>query len=291
MRLLESAQKPLSLEELGMTPEVAKIVSENLKKSYGMLISCGPTGSGKTTTLYALMNMLNRPEVNVTTVEDPIEYNMRYVNQTQINPLAGVTFASGLRALLRQDPNIIMVGEIRDAETADIAVQAALTGHLLLSSLHTNDAPTAIPRFFDMNIPPFLVSSVLNLVLAQRLVRKICQVCVYSYDADASIVATLGAQLKENGLDPQKVHVPKMLYAGKGCQSCGGTGYRGRLGIYEAFEVDEKMKELIVAPRFDLTSVRAQAQASGMKTMFEDGLQKVEVALTTLEEVLRVIRE
>ena len=291
MRLLESSQKPLSLEELGMSLEVAKIVSDNLKKSYGMLISCGPTGSGKTTTLYALMNMLNRPEVNVTTVEDPIEYNMRYVNQTQINPQAGVTFASGLRALLRQDPNIIMVGEIRDAETADIAVQAALTGHLLLSSLHTNDAPTAIPRFFDFNIPPFLVSSVLNLVLAQRLVRRICQACVYSYDADTSIVAMLKSQLKENGLDPQKAQIPKILYAGKGCSSCGGTGYRGRLGIYEAFEVDEKMKELIVKPEFDLESVRAQAQASGMGTMFEDGLRKVEIAQTTLEEVLRVIRE
>ena len=291
MRLLESSQKPLSLEELGMTPEVANIVSNNLKKSYGMLISCGPTGSGKTTTLYALMNMLNRPEVNVTTVEDPIEYNMRYVNQTQINPQAGVTFASGLRALLRQDPNIIMVGEIRDDETADIAVQAALTGHLLLSSLHTNDAATAIPRFFDMKIPPFLVSSVLNLVLAQRLVRKICQMCVYSYDADPAIVAMLMTQLKENGLDPQTVPVPKTLYAGKGCSSCGMTGYRGRLGIYEAFEVDEKMKERIVAPQFDLEAIRAQARASGMKTMFEDGLQKVQVALTTLEEVLRVIRE
>lgn len=291
MRLLESSQKPLSLEELGMSPEASKIVVENLKKSYGMFISCGPTGSGKTTTLYALMNMLNKPEVNVTTVEDPIEYNMRYVNQTQINPQAGVTFASGLRALLRQDPNIIMVGEIRDAETADIAVQAALTGHLLLSSLHTNDAPTAIPRFFDMNIPPFLVSSVLNLVLAQRLVRKICQTCIYSYDADPAIVATLEIQLKENGLDKEKVHVPKTLYRGKGCSSCGMTGYRGRLGIYEAFEVDEKMKELIVAPHFDLASVRAQAQASGMKTMFEDGLRKVEIAMTTLEEVLRVIRE
>jgi type IV pilus assembly protein PilB len=291
MRLLESSQKPLSLEELGMSPGVTKIVSENLKKSYGMLISCGPTGSGKTTTLYALMNMLNRPEVNVTTVEDPIEYNMRYVNQTQINPQAGVTFASGLRALLRQDPNIIMVGEIRDAETADIAVQAALTGHLLLSSLHTNDAPTAIPRFFDLNIPPFLVSSVLNLVLAQRLVRRICPSCIYSYDADDSIVTMLATQLKENGLDPQAVHIPKTLYAGKGCSSCGGTGYRGRLGIYEAFEVDEKMKELIVAPQFSLETLRVQAQASGMETMFEDGLRKVELAQTTLEEVLRVIRE
>lgn len=291
MRLLESSQKPLSLEELGMSPEVAKIVSDNLKKSYGMLISCGPTGSGKTTTLYALMNMLNRPEVNVTTVEDPIEYNMRYVNQTQINPQAGVTFASGLRALLRQDPNIIMVGEIRDAETAEIATQAALTGHLLLSSLHTNDAPTAIPRFFDLNIPPFLVSSVLNLVLAQRLVRRICPSCIYSYDADPAIVSTLKVQLKENGLDPEEVRIPKTLYAGKGCSSCGGTGYRGRLGIYEAFEVDEKMKELIIKPDFSLELVRAQARVAGMKTMFEDGLLKVEIAQTTLEEVLRVIRE
>ncbi|HUC01486.1 MAG TPA: GspE/PulE family protein [Candidatus Paceibacterota bacterium] len=291
MRLLESSQKPLSLEELGMTPEVARLVSDNLKKSYGMLISCGPTGSGKTTTLYALMNMLNRPEVNVTTVEDPIEYNMRYVNQTQINPQAGVTFASGLRALLRQDPNIIMVGEIRDAETADIAVQAALTGHLLLSSLHTNDAPTAIPRFFDLNIPPFLVSSVLNLIIAQRLVRKVCQTCIYSYDAEPDVLETLKKQLKGNGLDPEKVHLPKTLYAGKGCSSCGGTGYRGRLGIYEVLEVNEKMKEMIVKPEFDLEGTRAAAQAAGMKTMFEDGLQKVEVALTTLEEVLRVIRE
>jgi type IV pilus assembly protein PilB len=291
MRLLESSQKPLSLEELGMSPEVSKIVSDNLKKSFGMLISCGPTGSGKTTTLYALMNMLNRPEVNVTTVEDPIEYNMRYVNQTQINPQAGVTFASGLRALLRQDPNIIMVGEIRDAETADIAVQAALTGHLLLSSLHTNDAPTAIPRFFDMNIPPFLVSSVLNLVLAQRLVRKICQTCIYSYDLNESVEATLTTQLKENGLDPTKVRIPKTLYAGKGCSACGMTGYRGRGGIYEAFQVGEKIKEIIVQPQFSLEALREQAQAEGMKTMFEDGLRKVELAQTTLEEVLRVIRE
>jgi len=291
MRLLESSQKPLSLEELGMSPELAALVTENLKKSYGMFISCGPTGSGKTTTLYALMNMLNRPEVNVTTVEDPIEYNMRYVNQTQINAQAGVTFASGLRALLRQDPNIIMVGEIRDDETADIAVQAALTGHLLLSSLHTNDAPTAIPRFFDMKIPPFLVSSVLNLVLAQRLVRKICPLCIYSYDADASIAATLETQLKENGIDPKSVTIPTTLYHGKGCSSCGMTGYRGRLAIYEALEVDEKMKALIVNPEFDLEAVRARARESGMKTMFEDGLQKVQVAQTTLEEVLRVIRE
>lgn len=291
MRLLESSQKPLSLEELGMSPDLAKLISENLKKAYGMFISCGPTGSGKTTTLYALMNILNKLEVNVTTVEDPIEYNMRYVNQTQINPQAGVTFASGLRALLRQDPNIIMVGEIRDAETAEIAVQAALTGHLLLSSLHTNDAPTAIPRLFDFNIPPFLVSSVLNLVLAQRLVRKICLSCIYSYDADPSISATLQTQIKENGLDLKDVPVPTTLYRGKGCSLCGMTGYRGRLAIFEALQVDEKMKALITSSGFDLEAVRNHARELGMKTMFEDGLQKVQVGQTTLEEVLRVIRE
>jgi type IV pilus assembly protein PilB len=291
MRLLESSQKPLSLEELGMMPDVAKVVGENLKRAYGMLISCGPTGSGKTTTLYALMNMLNRPEVNVTTVEDPIEYNMRYVNQTQINPQAGVTFASGLRALLRQDPNIIMVGEIRDAETAEIAVQASLTGHLILSSLHTNDAPTAIPRFFDLKVPPFLVSSVVSLVLAQRLVRKICQSCIYSYDADPGLLASLERQLKENGLNKEDVRIPKVLYRGKGCSVCGMTGYRGRFGIFEAFQMDEKMKEIIDAPEFNLEALRTHARETGMKTMFEDGLAKVEVALTTLEEVMRVIQE
>jgi type IV pilus assembly protein PilB len=291
MRLLEASQKPLSLEELGMTAADAKIVTDNLKKAYGMLLSCGPTGSGKTTTLYALMNMLNKLEVNVTTIEDPIEYNMRYVNQMQINPQAGVTFASGLRALLRQDPNIIMVGEIRDAETAEIAVQAALTGHLLLSSLHTNDAPTAIPRLFDLKIPPFLAGSVLNLVIAQRLVRKVCQSCLYSYPADASVVMTVETQLKELGMADAGIKVPKMLYHGKGCASCGMTGYRGRLGIYEAFEVNEGVKRVMTAEHFDLEALRAEARKAGMKTMFEDGLLKVELAQTTLEEVLRVIRE
>jgi type II secretory ATPase GspE/PulE/Tfp pilus assembly ATPase PilB-like protein len=184
-----------------------------------------------------------------------------------------------------------MVGEIRDAETAEIAVQAALTGHFLLSSIHTNDAPTAIPRFFDLKIPPFLVSSVLNIVLAQRLVRKICPICIISYDADPAIMATLAVQLKDNGLDPAKVQLPTTLYRGNGCTSCGMTGYRGRLAIYEALQVDEEMKRLIVNPEFDLEAVRAHAHDSGMKTMFEDGLQKVQVGQTTLEEVLRVIRE
>jgi type IV pilus assembly protein PilB len=292
MRLLESSGKTLSLEELGLSADAVKTVTENLKKSYGMIIACGPTGSGKTTTLYTLMNMLNKPEVNVVSIEDPIEYNMRYVNQTQINPQAGITFADGLRALLRQDPNVIMVGEIRDAETADISVQAALTGHLLLSSLHTNDAPTAIPRFFDLNVPPFLVSSVLNMIIAQRLVRKICSSCIYSYDADPGVIATVENQLKKGTAGTaSKVNLPTVLYRGKGCSACGGTGYRGRLGIYEVMEIDEGMKEFIAKPEFSLEEIRVLASKNGMVTMFEDGIRKIELAQTTLEEVLRVIRE
>ncbi|HVO29026.1 MAG TPA: GspE/PulE family protein [Candidatus Paceibacterota bacterium] len=291
MRLLESSEKPLSLEELGMTPESIDVINQNLRKAYGMILSCGPTGSGKTTTLYALMNILNKPEVNITTIEDPIEYNMRYVNQTQINPQAKITFASGLRSLLRQDPNIIMVGEIRDAETADISVQAALTGHLLLSSLHTNDAPTAVPRFFDLGVPPFLVGSVLNLVIAQRLVRKICKSCVMSFDAAPDVAATVTNQLRALGVKEESVRAPKILYRGKGCPSCNGTGYRGRLGIYEMFQVTEPIKRIITARDFSLEALQNEARKEGMKTMFEDGLVKVQLAQTTLEEVLRVIRE
>ena len=289
MRLLESTQKPLSLEELGMLPHTAHAVSENLKKSYGMILSSGPTGSGKTTTLYALINIINEPNVNIVTVEDPIEYNMKYVNQSQINPQAGITFASGLRAILRQDPNIIMVGEIRDKETASIAVQAALTGHLLLSSLHTNDAPTAIPRLFDLGVPPFLASSTLNLIIAQRLVRKICNSCIYSYEPSEDEEKSITKQFQELGAPD--LALPKMLYRGKGCSACGGTGYRGRMGIFEALEITEPVRKLIVSSQFSLDALYAAAKEQGMTTMFQDGLKKVELALTTIEEVLRVIRE
>jgi len=291
MRLLEAAQKPLSLEELGVLPEMAKIVRENLKKAYGMVLICGPTGSGKTTTLYALMDILNRPNVNIVTVEDPIEYNMRYVNQTQINVQAGVTFANGLRAILRQDPNIIMVGEIRDAETAGIAVQAALTGHLLLSSLHTNDSPTVVPRLFDLEVPPFLAVSVLNVIIAQRLVRRVCQTCIYSYEVGEDIKGVIKNQLNEVGLDEAKVKMPKSFYKGKGCSSCGMTGYRGRLGIYEVLDINEEVKKIIISKDFSLERLKEVARGNGMKTMFEDGLAKVELAMTTIDEVLRVIRE
>ena len=237
------------------------------------------------------MDILNLPNVNIVTVEDPIEYNMRYVNQTQINAQAGVTFAGGLRAILRQDPNIIMVGEIRDAETAGIAVQAALTGHLLLSSLHTNDSPTVVPRLFDLEVPPFLAVSVLNVIIAQRLVRRICQTCIYSYEPEGAVKEVIQTQLKEGGLDSAVVKMPKSFYKGKGCSSCGMTGYRGRLGIYEVLDINEPIKRIIISKDFSLEKLREAARENGMKTMFEDGLAKVELAMTTIDEVLRVIRE
>ena len=291
MRLLEATQKPLSLEEVGMLGDVGRVVAENLKKSYGMILTTGPTGSGKSTTLYALVNLINRPEVNIVTIEDPIEYNMRYVNQSQINQQAGITFASGLRSFLRQDPNIIMVGEIRDGETANIAVQAALTGHLLLSTLHTNDAPTTVPRLFDLQVPPFLVASVLNIIIAQRLVRKLCASCVYSYEPDDHIKKSLVAQLM--ALDPLNTtpKLPTVLFKSKGCGSCGFTGHRGRVGIFEVLEITDTIKKMIISSSFSLDEFKKQARKDGMKSMFEDGLNKVQLGLTSVEEVLRVIQE
>ncbi len=290
MRLLESTQTPLSFEELGMTEANSKILIENLKKAYGMIISCGPTGSGKTTTLYSMMNILNKPTVNITTVEDPIEYNIKYVNQTQINPTAGITFANGLRALLRQDPNIIMVGEIRDSETAGISVQAALTGHLIITSLHTNDAPTAIPRLVDLQVQPFLIAATVNLIVAQRLIRKICRQCVYSYETPPEVADLVKRQLGELNINDDS-SIPKVIYKGRGCPSCNFFGYRGRLGIFELLEIDDKIKKLIIEPQFSLENIKKEVLASGFKTMFEDGLYKVQLGETTVEEVLRVIRE
>ncbi len=290
MRILPATNRPLSFQELGMFDDTAKILEENVRKSYGMVLVCGPTGSGKTTTLYSVLNILNRPEVNIVTVEDPIEYNIKFVNQTQINPVAGISFANGLRAILRQDPNVVMVGEIRDSETAEIAVQSALTGHLVLSSLHTNDAPTVVPRFIDLDVPPFLVSAVLNAILAQRLVRRICSSCVYSYSPTAELTAAVEKQVEQLGIKEQ-FRMPKFLFAGKGCPVCGGSGYHGRVGIFEIINVTDEIRKIIVSPTFQLDSLRALARKEGMMTMFEDGLRKVERGVTTLDELLRVIRE
>jgi len=291
MRLLTGSTKPMSFQELGMMEDTIKIAENNITKTNGMVLVTGPTGCGKTTTLYAMLNKLNRPEVNIVTIEDPIEYELKYVNQTQVNPKAGIEFSTGLRAFLRQDPNIIMVGEIRDNETAEIAVHAALTGHLVLSTLHTNDAVTAIPRLMDMGVPPFLISSTLNLVIAQRLVRKICPECIESYQPPESIYQTIAQQLKTIKGEFAKPFRPKLLYHGKGCLSCNYTGYRGRLAIYESFDVDEKVRAYIQRTDFSLDGLKKIAFAEGTKTMFEDGLIKAELGQTTIEEVMRVIKE
>lgn len=290
MRLLPAIQKPLSLDEIGILEDAKAIIEENVKKTYGMILATGPTGSGKTTTLYSILNILNRPEVNIVTVEDPIEYEIKYINQVQINILAGVTFATGLRAILRQDPNVIMVGEIRDEETAEIAVHSALTGHLLLSSLHTNDAATAIPRLMDMKIQPFLAAAVLNVVIAQRLVRKICLGCVESFAVEPALLETLNKSLREANSDAEPRTI-KFLYRGRGCRSCGDTGFRGRIGIFEILNVDEEIREFVINPNFSLDGLRNLAKKKGMITMLEDGLRKAELGITTVEEVLKVIRE
>lgn len=291
MRLLSSTARPLSFEELGMLEDTVKTVKENIAKTYGIVLITGPTGSGKSTTLYSMLAVLNKPEVNISTIEDPIEYDMKYINQMQVNPAAGITFANGLRALLRQDPNIIMVGEIRDGETAEISVQAALTGHLVLSTLHTNDAPSSVPRLFDMKVEPFLTAAVLNAVLAQRLVRKICTDCIESYKATPELIGIIKNQLKALGLEVSSYTPPKTLFRGKGCPSCNHIGYKGRLAIFEAFEVDEEIRNVIVDRNFTLDLLRKTLRKKGFMTMFEDGLRKAERGLTTVEEVLRVIRE
>lgn len=292
MRLLRGADRPLSLAELGLSDErMRDVVVDAISKSYGMFLVCGPTGSGKSTTLYSILNMLNRPEVNIVTVEDPVEYDMRFVNQVQVNPVAGITFAGGLRSILRQDPNVIMVGEIRDPETASISVQAALTGHMLLSSIHTNDAPTAVPRLIDMKVPPFLVSAVLNAVLAQRLTRRVHLQCIESYRPDEGAIESIRDELKVLGVDPASFRIPTAFYRGKGCDSCGHTGYLGRVGIYEVLHVTEAIRQFIVSPDFDLANFRKLVRKEGMVSMFEDGLRKVEQGVTTIDEVFRVIRE
>lgn len=297
LRILSGAVKPTSLEELGMTSPVKDQVLESIKKTFGMILVTGPTGSGKTTTLYTIINILNKPEVNIVTIEDPIEYAIPYVNQTQVNPKVGLNFAVGLRAFLRQDPDIIMVGEIRDSETADVAVQAALTGHLVLSTLHTNDAPTTIPRLIDLGIPHYLVVDSLTLVLAQRLVRKICPDCIISEEISELKRRIILEQLKtlEPPQDVLENYYQKLqkayIFKGKGCQSCGYTGYRERTGIFEAVLITEDLRELIASKEFTLAKIKEIIRKHGYRTMFEDGLEKVLTGITTVEEVLRVIRE
>lgn len=301
MRLLPEGAKPLTLNQLGFLPSVKTLVENAIKKPNGMILVTGPTGSGKTTTLYSILGILNQPGVNISTIEDPIEYRIQGVNQSQINPRVGFTFANGLRSFLRQDPNIIMVGEIRDQETAEIAVHAAMTGHLVLSTLHTNDAPTTIPRLVDMGVPPFLVSYTTNIVMAQRLVRKICPFCKKEYKLDKiSIDALLKAFdaerittiLKENDLlqKGEKNLEEMTFYKGEGCARCNSSGYKGRVGIYEVLEINQEIIHKI-NEHADSNALKDTARKNGMITMSEDGLIKAKMGVTTIAEILRVTKE
>ncbi|KKR39184.1 MAG: Type IV-A pilus assembly ATPase PilB [Parcubacteria group bacterium GW2011_GWB2_40_8] len=289
MRLLKSSARPLTLEEVGISPTSIEIVADEIKKPHGMILVTGPTGHGKTTTLYAILHILNKPTVNITTIEDPIEYEVSRINQTQVNTKSGVTFANGLRSLLRQNPDIIMIGEIRDSETVDIAVHASLTGHLVLSSLHTNDAPGALPRLIDMGAAPFLLSSTINMVISQRLVRKICSSCIESYSITADVKKMISSQLALTGHDGKK-GMPERFFRGKGCKICNLTGFHGQIGIFEVFKISEGIRDLMLKMR-PVGEIRKLAIKEGMRTLFEDGFSKVEKGITTIEEVLRVIKE
>ncbi|MDD5040216.1 MAG: ATPase, T2SS/T4P/T4SS family [Patescibacteria group bacterium] len=291
LRILSEKSRQYSLPDLGLEGEDFKKVQRGFHKPYGMIVVTGPTGSGKTTTLYAILKILNTRQVNISTIEDPVEYDMEGVNQIQANPKTNLTFANGLRSILRQDPDIIMVGEIRDEDTAGIAINAAMTGHLVLTTLHANDAPTTLPRLIDMKIEPFMIASTVNAVIAQRLVRRIHQGCMESYEPSAEdragIVAAIGNdRAKKFGIDRPGVR----LYRGAGCKLCSNTGYEGRVGIFEVLEMSEAVRRLVMQ-RSNSDDVRAAAIANGMQTMLEDGIQKALRGVTSIEEILRATRE
>lgn len=284
MRLLiQEGQAARELETMGFSDRDLAVVKNAIAKPYGMLLVTGPTGSGKTTTLYTLLKKLNQPDVSIITIEDPVEFSLEGVDQIQVNNQTGLTFASGLRAILRQDPNIIMVGEIRDEETAAIAVNAALTGHLLLSTLHTNDAATTLPRMLDMGVEPFLIASTVNIAIAQRLVRKICPVCKEEKKYSVSAMETLSTAFPEGTFSDDMV-----FWEGKGCKTCNNTGYLGRLPIYEIMDATDAIRESIIA-RASAADLKKIAIHEGMTTMLEDGIRKALQGLTTVEEILRVI--
>ncbi|MEI7621173.1 MAG: ATPase, T2SS/T4P/T4SS family, partial [Candidatus Moraniibacteriota bacterium] len=304
MRLLDETAKGLTLEKMGLFGEALEKVHQHIKRPNGMILVTGPTGSGKTTTLYTVMDILNTPEVNISTVEDPVEYRMPRINQTQINPKIGMTFAAALRSLLRQDPDIIMVGEIRDGETMQIAIEAAMTGHLVLSTLHTNSAAGTLPRLLDMGAEAFLVASTVNVVIAQRLVRKLCNECRAPYTLNDKEIKSLQAgfdmaeileilksvpQLK-GIVDKKSTWKSIQFYKAKGCDKCESEGYHGRQGIYEVLVIDEKIGKLITA---NATSdeIEAAARKDGMQKMYEDGFVKAAMGITSIEEILRVTKE
>jgi len=294
MRLLSDKSHAYSLADLGLSTEDFAHVSDVVHKPWGAILVTGPTGSGKTTTLYALLRVLNQRGVNITTIEDPVEFEIEGLNQIQVNEKAGLTFANGLRSIVRQDPDIIMVGEIRDSETADIAVNAAMTGHLVLSTLHTNDAATTFPRLQDMGVEDFLVASTVNLVIAERLVRKNCLNCLTSVPLDKIKEALIEQvpHMKEYlfALTGKKVFKNQSFFKGKGCHVCHGTGFKGRVGVFEVLPVTEAIRSAIMEKK-NADEIRALAIQEGMTTMLYDGLRKMVAGQTTLEEVLRVTKE
>jgi len=281
-RILDTSNTQLGLDDLGFSTENYERFRSSYTKPYGMILATGPTGSGKSTTLYATLNLLNRPDVNVITVEDPVEYRLPGINQVQTNAKAGLTFASALRSILRSDPDIVLIGEIRDHETAQIAVEAALTGHLVLSTLHTNDAPSAVTRLIEMGIEPFLVGSALDAVLAQRLCRSLCERCKEAYRA-----GPCGAAAESGSPWAEGEEMP-VLYRHGGCSSCSQTGYRGRMALHEVMTVSEEISRLAVA-RASTDEIGRTAREQGMTTLKADGWQKVRQGRTSIEEVLRVV--
>lgn len=290
MRILDKSRGIASLEKLGIEGMAYNSLTQAIQKPYGICLATGPTGSGKSTSLYAILQRIATPNVNVVTLEDPIEYEMKGINQSQIRPKIGYTFAEGLRSILRQDPNIIMVGEIRDGETANMATQSALTGHLVLSTLHTNDAAGAIPRLMNMGIEPFLITSSLNVVMAQRLVRKICSNCRKEVNLPQGIRKQLEADIEKismmNELDARRVKRPITFYQGAGCSECGGKGYQGRIGIYEVLPMNDQIADLTIAKE-PAGRIAEEARKLGMLTLYQDGLLKAINGITTIDEVLR----
>jgi type IV pilus assembly protein PilB len=278
LRILDRDNLPLDMSKLGFEEVSLKRIEAGILKPYGMVLVTGPTGSGKTSTLYSALNRLNTPETNIITAEDPVEYNFRGINQVQIKEQIGLTFAAALRSFLRQDPNIILVGEIRDFETTEIAIKAALTGHLVLSTIHTNDAPSTISRLLNMGIEPFLVATSVHLICAQRLIRKICNDCKTEIKTPIQAVINIG-------FTPEDAKTIQ-TFKGEGCKTCNGTGYKGRVGLYEAMEVSEAIQELILVGA-SAREIKRKAIEEGMLTLRDSGLNKIKAGITTLEEVLR----
>lgn len=301
IRLLDESAKAVSLEDLGFEKESYDTIMRNIKKPHGMLLVTGPTGSGKSTTLYTVLSMLNTKSVNISTIEDPVEYRIAGSNQMQVNPKIGLTFAMGLRALLRQDPNIIMIGEIRDKETAEEAVHAAMTGHIVFSTLHTNTASGALPRLLDIGVEPYLIASTVNAVLAQRLVRVVCKDCQAPYKLDNAVLETLSKQfhleklltlLIKAGLAPAKSKSLQdvKFIKGAGCDKCSNTGYKGRVGLHEVLEVTPTVADMIMSHKSS-QEIQDQAEKEGMVLLWEDGFIKAAKGITTIDEIVRVSKE